>query len=74
MSNHVAKIVEVVGTSDQSIDDAIEGAITRASETLRHIRWFQVTEMRGQVKEGKVERYQIMLKLGFSLDEDADHD
>ncbi|WP_419827000.1 dodecin [Sphingomonas sp.] len=74
MSNYVAKIVEVVGTSDKSIDDAIEGAVARASETLRHIRWFEVTEMRGQVKEGKVERYQIILKLGFSLDEKANHD
>ena len=71
MSNHVAKVVEVVGTSDKGIDDAIEGAIARASETVRHIRWFEVTETRGEVKDGKVARYQVMLKLGFSLDEDA---
>jgi dodecin len=74
MSEHVAKIIEVIGTSDQSIEHAIEGAINRASETVRHMRWFEVKEVRGQIKDQKVERYQVLLKLAFSLDEDAVED
>ena len=69
MSEHVAKIVEVVGTSDQSIEKAIETAIARTAKTVRNMRWFQVTETRGHIADGKVERYQVMLKIGFALDE-----
>ena len=74
MSNYVAKVVEIVGVSNSGIEDAVEHAIAKASATIRHIRWFQVTEVRGQVKDGKVDRYQVMIKLGFSLDEDATTD
>ena len=69
MSEHVAKIVEVVGTSDESIEKAIEAAIARTAKTVRNMRWFQVTETRGHIADGKVERYQVMLKIGFALDE-----
>lgn len=71
MTNHVAKVIEIVGTSETGVDDAISSAIARASETVRHMRWFQVTEMRGQIEDGKVGRYQVMMKIGFALDEDA---
>jgi flavin-binding protein dodecin len=69
MSEHVAKIVEVVGTSDESIEKAIETAIARTAKTVRNMRWFQVTETRGHIADGKVERYQVMLKIGFALDD-----
>ena len=69
MSDHVAKVVEVVGTSDESIEKAIETAIARTAKTVRNMRWFQVTETRGHIADGKVERYQVMLKIGFALDE-----
>ena len=68
--NHVAKIIEIVGTSDKSIEDAITGAVARAAETVEKLRWFEVTELRGQIKDQKVERYQVMMKLGFALSED----
>ncbi len=67
MTNHVAKIVEVVGTSDVGIDDAIRGAIATAAETLDNIQWFQVVESRGNVSDGKVDRFQVILKIAFGL-------
>ena len=70
MPNHVAKVIEVVGTSDQGLEDAISGAIQRTAETVQHLRWFEVSEIRGHLKGGKVDRYQVMLKIGFSLAED----
>lgn len=68
--NHVAKIIEVVGTSDTSIEDAIQGAISRASETIQGLQWFQVTELRGAISDQKIDRYQVMLKIGFGLNDD----
>ena len=70
MSNHVAKVIEVVGTSDQGLEDAITGAISRTSETVDHLRWFEVTQIRGHLKGGKVDRFQVMLKIGFALSAD----
>lgn len=67
--NHVAKVVEIVGTSETSIEDAITGAIARAAETTDHMRWFEVTEIRGHIKDQRVDRFQVMLKLGFALSE-----
>jgi flavin-binding protein dodecin len=68
MSEHVYKVVELVGSSDQSIEDAIQNALTRAGQTLRNIRWFQVLETRGMVDQGRVAHYQVTLKVGFTLD------
>lgn len=68
--NHVAKIIEVVGTSETGIEDAITGAIARAAETVDNLRWFEVTEVRGHLKDQKVDRYQVMLKIGFALNDD----
>jgi len=69
MSDHVYKKTELVGSSKISIEDAIEGAIKRASKTLKHLDWFEVTETRGHIVDGKVGHYQVTLKVGFRLQE-----
>jgi flavin-binding protein dodecin len=69
MAEHVYKLIDLVGTSDTSVSDAIQKAITRASATVRNIRWFEVAQVRGEVKDGKVGHYQVTLKVGFTLDE-----
>ena len=66
MSN-VYKLIELVGVSDKSYEDAIQNAINKASESLKGISWFQVVEQRGAVKDGKVSEYQVILKVGFKL-------
>ena len=69
MSNHVYKLVELAGSSATSIEDAVQSALARASKTLRGIKWFQVMETRGTVAGGKIEHWQVMLKVGFTLEE-----
>lgn len=69
MSDNIYKIIELVGSSATSIEDAIEGAIARASKTVREVRWFEVKETRGHVENGKVAHYQVTLRIGFTLDE-----
>jgi Uncharacterized conserved protein len=71
MSDHVYKIVELVGSSPTSIEDAISGAIARASSTIDNIRWFEVTDTRGHVEGGKVSHYQVTIKVGFTLNHRA---
>lgn len=71
MEDHVYRLVELVGSSPTSIEDAIQTALTRAHKTLRNIHWFHVTETRGHVKDGKVEHYQVTLKAGFTVDDTA---
>ncbi|HLL11685.1 MAG TPA: dodecin [Rubrivivax sp.] len=68
MSNHVYKLVELVGSSTTSVDDAIRNAVETAAKTLRHIDWFEVIETRGHVADGKVAHFQVTLKLGFRLE------
>ena len=68
MSDNVYKVVELVGSSETSIEDAIEGAIVRASSTIREVRWFEVLETRGHVENGRVAHYQVTLKVGFTLE------
>ena len=68
MSDHVYKVVEIVGSSATSIEEAIQTAIARASATLRDIRWFEVTETRGHVENGRVAHYQVTLRIGFTLE------
>ncbi|MDM9560661.1 MULTISPECIES: dodecin [Bordetella] len=69
MSNsHVYKQIELVGSSTTSSDDAIAQAIARASETLRNLDWFEVTEVRGHIKDGKVAHWQVGLKIGMRLE------
>ena len=67
MSDHVYKIVELVGSSPTGIVDAIQGAIARASSTIDNIRWFEVLETRGHVEGGKVSHYQVTIKVGFTV-------
>jgi len=69
MPERVYKVVEVVGTSEQSISKAIDAAITKAGETLRQLRWFEVEQVRGSVEDGRVQRYQVTLKVGFTLED-----
>jgi flavin-binding protein dodecin len=68
MQEHVYKVVDLVGSSQESIEDAIQTAITRASHTMRHLRWFEVVQTRGQIADGKVGHYQVLLKVGFTLE------
>jgi hypothetical protein len=67
--NRVYKLVEIVGTSEKSLSDAIDVGVKRASKTLRNIDWFEVTELRGRVDKGRVSQFQVKLKVGFRLDE-----
>lgn len=70
MSDHTYRVIEVVGSSTDSIDDAIRRAVADASQTIRHIGWFQVVETRGHVvDDGKVGHFQVTLKIGFTLDD-----
>jgi len=68
MSHHVYKTIELVGSSETSIDDAVATAVAKASKTIRNLRWFEVTETRGQIEAGRVAHWQVTLKLGFTLD------
>ena len=67
MSNHTYKLIELVGSSTQSTDGAINNAIERASKTLRHMDWFEVIDTRGHLKDGKVAHFQVTLKVGMRL-------
>jgi flavin-binding protein dodecin len=69
MPDHVYRIIEVAGSSDQSIDDAIRNAVGRASRTLRQVGWFEVVQTRGDVADGKVAHFQVVLKVGFTLED-----
>jgi flavin-binding protein dodecin len=71
MTDHVYKIIELVGSSQTSLEHAIETAVTKASESVRHLRWFEVTQMRGHIEDGKLSHYQVTLKAGFSLEGDG---
>lgn len=68
MSDHVYKIVELVGSSPDGLQPAIENAVNTASDSLRNLRWFEVVETRGHIENGKVAHYQVKLKVGFTLD------
>ena len=69
MNSHVYKKVEIVGTAETSIDDAIRNGIERAAKTLKNVDWFEVGEIRGHVDNGKVAHFQVVMKVGFRLEE-----
>jgi flavin-binding protein dodecin len=69
MEEHIYRVIQLVGSSEKSIEDAIEKAITRAALTTRNLRWFEVMETRGQIANGKVGHYQVTLRAGFTLEE-----
>lgn len=66
MNDNVYKVVEIVGSSTTGIEDAVEKAIAEASKGLRNLRWFQVTDTRGHIEDGKVEHWQVSVKIGFT--------
>lgn len=68
MSDHVYKKVELVGSSKTSIEDAIQGAVKRASKTMHNLEWFEVGEVRGHIVDGEVAHYQVVMKVGFRID------
>jgi dodecin len=68
MADHVYKVIEIVGSSESSIEDAIRGAVAQASKTVRNMDWFEVLETRGHIKDGVIGHYQVTLKIGFTLE------
>ena len=68
MPDHVYKLVELVGSSKTSIEDAIAQAISKAHETVRNLRWFEVVQTRGHIEDGKVAHYQVTIKVGFTME------
>lgn len=74
MSEHIYKKIEMVGTSDISIEAAVNNAIAASHKTLRHIRWFEVDEIRGSVKDGQVDQWQVGLKLAFTVEQESPGD
>jgi dodecin len=70
MPDHVYKVVELVGSSEESISKAIDRAIAKAALTLRHLGWFEVVQVRGHIENGKVSHYQVTIKAGFRLEDE----
>lgn len=68
MSEHVYKIIELVGSSTKGSDEAIQNAIARAAKTLKNLDWFEVMETRGHLQDGKIQHYQVKLQVGFRLE------
>ena len=68
MKDHVYKLIELTGTSTTSIEDAVEKAIKRAHKTIKNLSWFQVVEVRGNIKQGKVDHWQVSIKVGFTVE------
>ena len=68
MSNHVYKTIELTGSSPKGIEEAVRNALAKAGKTLHNLRWFQVTETRGEIEDGKVAHWQVTMKVGFTLD------
>ena len=69
MDDHIYKIIELAGTSTTTMEDAIQNAISRASKTLHNMRWFQVVETRGRIENEKIVRWEVILKIGFALED-----
>jgi flavin-binding protein dodecin len=67
--DHVYKSIELTGSSTSSVDDAIRGAVAKASKTLHNLRWFEVINVRGDIENGRVSHYQVTMKVGFTLDD-----
>jgi flavin-binding protein dodecin len=71
MADHVYKVTEVVGSSSESVQQAIRNGVERAAETLRNLEWFEVTDIRGHIEGGQVGHFQVSMKLGFRLEDGA---
>ena len=70
MSDHVYETIELVGSSSKSIEDAVQKAVAKAGQTVRNLRWFQVLDTRGHIEGARVAHWQVMLKLGFTLEDE----
>lgn len=68
MPDHVYKTIELVGSSTKGMEDAVQKAVTKAAETVRNLRWFEVIDTRGHIEQGRVAHWQVTLKLGFTLE------
>ncbi len=68
MSDHVYKKIELTGSSSKGIQEAIENAVAKAAETVKNMRWFEVVETRGHIDEGKVQHWQVTIKVGFTIE------
>jgi len=69
MSDHVYKQIRLTGSSTESSDEAVRNAIAKASESLNHLRWFEVVDTRGHIKEGRVQHWQVTIEVGFTLED-----
>lgn len=69
MTDRTYALTEIVGTSSDSVDDAVRNGITRASRTIRHLDWFEVTDIRGHIRDGEVRHFQVTMKVGFRLED-----
>jgi hypothetical protein len=68
MSDHVYKLIEIVGSSSKGTDDAVRNAIDRAAKTIKHLDWFEVVETRGHLQDGKIAHWQVKIRVGFRLE------
>ncbi|MCL4301157.1 MAG: dodecin family protein [Anaerolineae bacterium] len=71
MSEHIYKKIELVGSSKIGLEDAIRNAVAKAGETIRNLRWFEVVETRGQIENGQIAYWQVTLKVGFTIEDQA---
>ena len=71
MSDHTYRVTEIVGTSSEGVDAAIRSALGRAARTLHGLDWFEVTQVRGQIENGRIEHYQVGLKVGFRIEDEG---
>jgi len=71
MQDHTYRVIEIVGSSEKSIDDAIKTALQRAAATIRNLRWFEVVQTRGHIEQGRVHHFQVTLKVGFTMEDAA---
>jgi dodecin len=69
MTDRTYALSEIVGTSAENVDEAIRNGITRASQTIRHLDWFEVTDIRGHIRDGEVRHFQVTMKVGFRLED-----
>ncbi len=69
MDNHTYKLIELTGTSEKSMEDAVQNAISKATKTIHDLRWFRITESSGRIENGKVTQWQVTMKVGFTLNE-----
>ncbi len=69
MSNHVYKMIELTGSSDKGIEEAIQNAVAKAGQTVRNMRWFQVIDTRGHIDNNQVQHWQVTIKIGFTMED-----